>query len=733
MSFLTIATPFINLGIPVFPLAPKTKLPIAAIEWLTAATTNPATVARWDAEDPSRNVALVAGDYCFLEFDQRGIKSAAEEMGEQVPVTRTQKSGNGGAHFIFKATERSRKLGNRSASLNGHEWFSFRAHNRYLVGSGSVHPNGNFYKTVKDIEPIPVPDWICEFAEQHGESPKPKPKSSAPVADDFDPEGLFGFYGIAGHWEDEWFVCDECPVADYRHEQSIKTGFFFDGNTFGFNCFAGGCKGSTMSAGQVIALLNHRKGEPYKGSIWEHEDDDFSCVDDLDLIPDDIFLESAPEIVALAAAEPVETEPEMSAAEPEQVTGEHEQPAKPVEPKPKKPEDPYDGVRFAAYTENEDFNTGLLIKSMDKYEVTALRWMWPQKIPRGKIVLFTGKPDSGKSLSSLDVIARISTGRDWPDGSKNEIPPSRVMVAFTEDDPNDTTAPRLIAAGADLSMVENIVGTMMEIKTRGKTSKKARKNLDLKRDCNILLEALKKNPDIALLVLDPISSFFGAGADQNKDADVRPLMDEIAKMCRKSGMTVIGIVHSNKKEGLDAVQRVSGASALAASSRAVWGFSKDKEDKGAYHMAHVKGNLAKDKSGLNYTIEGVPVITTNGEEVSAPHIVWGTKLEEDADDLSAAERQNRDKKDSKLIQAKAIIRVQQYPLKVKDFYTDIEHDTGIGSDTLKRARVELCREGFVTTVGKIAGREGYFWIRPGEAEAMDAEMEKRMSEAEDAI
>jgi putative DNA primase/helicase len=735
MSFLTIATPFINLGIPVFPLAPKTKIPIADIEWLTAATTDPAKVALWDAEDPSRNVALVSGDYCFLEFDQLGIKSAAEEMGEQVPVTRTQKSGNGGAHFIFRATERSRKLGNRSANLNGHEWFSFRAYNKYLVGSGSVHPNGNFYRTVKDIEPIPVPDWICEFAERHGESPQPKPKSSVPVADDFDPEDLFEFYSIAGHWEDEWFVCDECPVADYRHEQSIKTGFFYDGNTFGFNCFAGGCKGSTMSAGQVIALLNQRKGEPYKEPIWEHGEDDFSGVDDVDQIPDDIFLEPVPKSVPLVSAEPVTVEPEMSAVEPEQVTVEPEQPARTVEPKPTvtEPEDPYDGVHYAAYSENDDFNTGLLIKSMDKYEVTALRWMWPQKIPRGKIVLFTGKPDSGKSLSSLDVIARITTGRDWPDGSKNELPPSRVMVAFTEDDPNDTTAPRLIAAGADLSKVENIVGTMMEIKTRGKTSKKARKNLDLKRDCNILLEALKKSPDIALLVLDPISSFFGAGADQNKDADVRPLMDEIAKMCRKSGMTVIGIVHSNKKEGLDAVQRVSGASALAASSRAVWGFSKDKEDKGAYHMAHVKGNLAEDKSGLNYTIEGVSVITTSGEETSAPHIVWGTKLEEDADDLSAAERQNRDKKDSKLIQAKAIIRVQKYPLKLNEFYSAMESETGISSDTLKRARAELCREGFITTVGKVTGREGYFWLRPSEAGAIETEMEKRMLEAVDAI
>lgn len=101
MSFLSIATPFTNIGIPVFPLSPASKIPIAGIEWLTAATADPTEIAALNDENPDYNVALVAGDYCFLEFDQLGIKSAAEEMGEQVPVTRTQKSGNGGAHLIF--------------------------------------------------------------------------------------------------------------------------------------------------------------------------------------------------------------------------------------------------------------------------------------------------------------------------------------------------------------------------------------------------------------------------------------------------------------------------------------------------------------------------------------------------------------------------------------------------------------------------------------------------------
>jgi hypothetical protein len=144
MCFASIAQPFVKLGIPVFPLAPKDKVPPKGLQFLQEATTDSAKVAAWGRENPDYNVALLAnGEFCFLEFDVRGgMKDAAAEMGQEVPQTRTQRSGRGFGHYIFRHTDRSRRLGNRSASLpDGKEWFSFRAHNKYLVGAGSLHPS----------------------------------------------------------------------------------------------------------------------------------------------------------------------------------------------------------------------------------------------------------------------------------------------------------------------------------------------------------------------------------------------------------------------------------------------------------------------------------------------------------------------------------------------------------------------------------------------------------------
>jgi Bifunctional DNA primase/polymerase, N-terminal len=277
MSFLSIAEPFVALQIPVFPLAPGKKSPVTS-DGCKDATLDPAKIAEWNAINPEYNVgiaALAGGEFCFLEFDQLGIKSAAAEMGQPIPQTRMQKSGSDGGHLIFRHTERSRELGNRRANRDGQEWFSFRADNLYLVGAGSIHPNGNLYETMRDIEPIPVPDWVCDFVEMHAEVPKPKHDGSLSVSEDFDFDDFLDFYGISGRENgDHWYITDECPVAGYRHQGSTETGFFYDGNSFGFHCFAGGCEGGNMTVGQVIGFLNKEKGEPYKGVIWDREDED---------------------------------------------------------------------------------------------------------------------------------------------------------------------------------------------------------------------------------------------------------------------------------------------------------------------------------------------------------------------------------------------------------------------------------------------------------------------------
>jgi hypothetical protein len=280
MCFATIAQPFIKLGIPVFPLVPKDKVPPSGLQFLQEATTDPAKVEAWAKENPDYNVALLAnGEFCFLEFDIKGgMKAAALEMGQEVPKTLVQKSGRGFGHWIFKHTERSRGLGNRSVNLpNGSgEWFSFRAHNKYLVAAGSTHPNGSQYALAQNLLPAPCPDWVCEFVEKHSlpPKPKPKPKAALTVSDDFDFNDFCDHYGVTISFvkDDVWHVVEECPGVGYRHEQSTLTAFYWDGESLGWSCFAQGCPTSEMAIGELISFLN-QSHEPYTGVIWDPEPD----------------------------------------------------------------------------------------------------------------------------------------------------------------------------------------------------------------------------------------------------------------------------------------------------------------------------------------------------------------------------------------------------------------------------------------------------------------------------
>ena len=95
-----------------------------------------------------------------------------------------------------------------------------------------------------------------------------------------------------------------------------------------------------------------------------------------------------------------------------------------------------------------------------------VRWLWPGRIPLGKLSILDGDPGLGKSLITLDLAARVSAGRPMPDGTLPDLDgPAGVVLLTAEDDPADTIRPRLDAAGADCSrivllkdVVETIVG-----------------------------------------------------------------------------------------------------------------------------------------------------------------------------------------------------------------------------------------------------------------------------------
>jgi hypothetical protein len=55
-------------------------------------------------------------------------------------------------------------------------------------------------------------------------------------------------------------------------------------------------------------------------------------------------------------------------------------------------------------------------RAMSQIGVQTVRWLWLHRLALGKIAMLDGDPDKGKSLVTLDLGARLSTGRDFPDG-----------------------------------------------------------------------------------------------------------------------------------------------------------------------------------------------------------------------------------------------------------------------------------------------------------------------------
>ncbi len=303
-----------------------------------------------------------------------------------------------------------------------------------------------------------------------------------------------------------------------------------------------------------------------------------------------------------------------------------------------------------------------------------IEWLWPSRIPRGKLVLFVGPPGLGKSFASLYVVAQLSNGRSWPDGSANGII-SDSIVFSAEDSIADTIVPRLIALEAERGHII-LARRVREANEAGEINRRA---FNLARDLPHLETTLDRNPNSKLVIVDPVSAFMSR-VDTHKNAEVRSdVLDPLAELAERRGVTVLAVTHFNKGSGGNSLERVSGSVAFPAAARVVWGFARDPDDPGRRLMLLGKNNLGPEIPGLAFRIVGLE----NGRAT----IEWiAGEVEQKLDQVMAAERDQNRSDDSKLDQACALIRqICAHPIPVVELEARAE-DLGISERTLKRAR-----------------------------------------------
>jgi hypothetical protein len=307
----------------------------------------------------------------------------------------------------------------------------------------------------------------------------------------------------------------------------------------------------------------------------------------------------------------------------------------------------------------------------DKIAPRKLRWLWPDRIPLGKVTVFAGLPGQGKSLATVDIGARLTTAREYPD-CPNPLPASEVLFVAGEDDPEDALIPRLMAAGADRSRIHWLKG----VRDNGKDD-----SLRLDMDIAGIKQFLDDHRDIRLVVLDPISNHLG-GASMVDEQEVRSILVPLAEISKDCDLAIICVMHLNKKEGLAPIHRVSGAAAFIGVARASWLFAPDPETQSNHLMMPLKNNYAKQPSSLVYRVDEGQVSIEN-EDVPIPRMKWLDEIDVDLNAvvLGAPTRRSNAKAFLEKILAKG-------PCDSSAVY-DAAMKEGISKRTLERAKAEL--------------------------------------------
>lgn len=198
----------------------------------------------------------------------------------------------------------------------------------------------------------------------------------------------------------------------------------------------------------------------------------------------------------------------------------------------------------------------------------------------------------------------------------NTTEPGDVLMLIAEDDPEDTTKPQLMAAGADTEGVHLLRCVRI---TQG--AKKAERMLAIDTDLTPLEAGLKASSKIQLVVIDPITNCFGR-ENVNRDQELRAVLVPIKELVDRVNVTFIGIGHFNKRANVSALQRVSGAVAMSGVARTVWMFMRNPEVEGEYLMLLGKGNLTRKRTGMWYPITEKTVTLPDGGETGVPSIDW---------------------------------------------------------------------------------------------------------------
>ncbi len=315
--------------------------------------------------------------------------------------------------------------------------------------------------------------------------------------------------------------------------------------------------------------------------------------------------------------------------------------------------------------DNEDYR----MISMDEVEEKQIQWLIPNYIPKEQITLIVGDGGVGKTTSWTNIVSALSKGElcFFENQAEDKREPLKIGY-FSSEDPHDSVIKKKLRL--NLANQKNI----KTIPLKDKRFQKVKFNSQY-------LEGLIIENELEVLVFDPLQSFIGDNINMGARNAMRSTLNNLIALGEIYHVTIIIIVHTNKREMAGGRNRASDSSDIWDIARSVI-FVGDTNDNDVHYFSQEKSNYGKLQPTTLFKIEDGVIMNI------------GTSSKKDFDFQKDKVKVN--KKKTLLEEAKeAIISLLSDHNAYSDEICNLSEELDISKSTIKRARAELTSEGII--------------------------------------
>jgi hypothetical protein len=265
---------------------------------------------------------------------------------------------------------------------------------------------------------------------------------------------------------------------------------------------------------------------------------------------------------------------------------------------------------------NGQVGNRLDIVHIDDVQERDVVWLWSGRIPMGMVTILGGDPGDGKSYVTVSLACAVTRGTHLPDDDSQASPPADVLMANYEDTPEEVIKKRARLIGYGPGGLRLI---------NGRLDAEGHRHPFTAADLPLVEAQLRADPNIKVVIIDPVGSYVGGKVNTSADNEVRAAIMPLGALARNYRVAVVVVMHLRKAEAERILYRLSGsAGGFGGVARSVLLAGKEQES-GRRAVAHIKCNVGPLREPVEFVIDDTG-LTWKGlaPELSAEALMAGS-------------------------------------------------------------------------------------------------------------